>query len=143
MKALILTLLLLSFPTLSYSHNWILIGPDTVAVNNAYTSYSTDVLLISDGILVNEWGGWVKYSLGNLPVWDLVEIDPDTLIVVMGDGSYSDGIYTFTFSNSQFQILEWCIYPNFIVRNSLINYYFVGHQNGLLKSTNDFYSYDV
>ncbi|MCK5075612.1 MAG: T9SS type A sorting domain-containing protein [Calditrichia bacterium] len=136
MKALILTLLLLSFPTLSYSHNWILIGPDTVAVNNAYTSYSADVLLISDGILVNEWSGWVKYSIGNLPVWDLVEIDPDTLIVVMGDGSYSDGIYTFTFGNSQFQILEWCIYPNFIVRNSLINYYFVGHQNGLLKSTN-------
>lgn len=136
MKTLLLSLLLLLFPVLSHSHNWIPIGPDTVVVNNAYTSSNADVLLISDGILVNEWAGWVKYSTGNLPVWDLVEIDPDTLIVVMGNGTYSDGIYTFTFSNSQFQILEWCIYPNFIVRNPLKDYYFVGYQNGLLKSTN-------
>ncbi len=126
----------LLFPILSHSHNWIPIGPDSVVVNNVYTSYRADILLISDGILVNEGNNWQKYSKGNLPAWDIIELDPDTLIVVMGNGSYSDGIYRFTFSDSQFQILDWVLNPHFIVKNSYNNIYYVGSEEGLHKSTN-------
>ena len=136
MKTLLLPLLFLLFPILSHPHNWIPIGPDSVVVNNAYTSYSADILLLSDGILVNEGNSWLKYSMENLPAWDIIELNPDTLIVVMGNGSHSDGIYRFTLSDSQFQILGSGINPHFIVKNPYSNIYYVGSEEGLHKSTN-------
>ena len=126
----------LFIPFFSSSHDWIPIGPDTVSVNNVYTSYSADVLLISDGILVSDWAGWTKYSKDNLPVWDVIELFPDTLIMVMGNGSLSDGIYKFVLGESLFKILGGGINPHFIIKNPKNNCYYVGQESGLLKSTN-------
>ena len=135
MKALILTLLILSSVTLSNSHNWISIGPDTVAVNNAFTSSNADVLLISDGILISQGDKWLKHS-NSLPAWDIIELDPDTLIIVMGNEGRSDGIYRFTISDSKFQIVGGSVNPHFIVRNPVNNFYYVGGIWGLVKSIN-------
>lgn len=136
MKIVLLFLLFFLFSILSHSQNWVSIGPDSVTVNNAYTSYSTDILLISDGILINKGNSWQKYSIGNLPAWDIIELNPDTLIIIMGNGSRSDGIYRFTLSDSQFQILGGGINPHFIVKNLYNNTYYVGSEWGLQKSTN-------
>ena len=134
MKRICLLLVILIYPFFSYSNNWIPIGPDTVAVNNVLTSYSADILLLSDGILVNDGNGWEKYSKENLPVWDAIELAQDTLILVMGNGSFSDGIYKFVVGDSLFQILRGGVNPHFIVKNPYNHYYYVGSEEGLVKS---------
>lgn len=135
MKRLSLFLIILIYPFFSYSNNWIPIGPDTVAVNNVFTSYSANVLLLSDGILVNDGSGWKKYSKGNLPVWDAIELSQDTLILVMGNGNRSDGIYKFVVGDSSFEILGGGVNPHFIVKNPYNQYYYVGSEEGLEKSS--------
>ena len=134
MKRICLFLVILLYPFFSYSNNWIPIGPDTVAVNNVFTSYSANILLLSDGILVNDGIGWEKYSRGDLPVWDAIELSQDTLILVMGNGSRSDGIYKFVVGDSSFQILGGGVNPHFIVKNPYNQYYYVGSEEGLEKS---------
>ena len=136
MKSLFLFLVILIYPFFSYSNNWVPIGPDTVAVNNVFTSYSANVLLLSDGILVNDGISWKKYSNGNLPAWDVIELSQDTLIFVMGNGSRSDGIYKFVVGDSSFQILGGGVNPHFIVQNPYNKYYYVGSEEGLEKSSN-------
>ena len=100
MKTFIL-IIILAFATITFANNWTLIGPDTVNVNTCYTSYTANILAISDGILIQGSDDWNKYSTKNLPVWDIAEINDD-LILIMGDGSYSDGIYKFNLSDHQF-----------------------------------------
>jgi len=133
MKTLYFFLFFVLFPFYIYSSDWIPIGPDTVQVNGCM-SYQKDILLVSDGIMVNEYGNWNKYSYGNLPVWDVIGFSKDTLLLVIGNGSYSDGIYKFDLTNHQFHVVKWCINPHFIKRNSFTGTYYVGNEYGLLKS---------
>ena len=67
-----------------------------------------------------------------MPVWDIAEINDD-LILIMGDGSYSDGIYKFNLSDHQFEVIEFCLEPHFLLRNT---YWYVGFKYGLAKSNN-------
>ncbi len=111
MKGFYFTILFLLLPFRTYSFDWISIGPDTVQVNGGI-SYEKDILTISDGLLVNEEGNWIKYSNGNLPVWDIIGFGNNTLLLIMGNGSWSDGIYKFDLTNHQYEIVEWCAYPS-------------------------------
>lgn len=135
MKAII-TFFILSFLSFPYAHDWIPIGPDTVTVNGVYTSFSYDILLLSDGILLDTDKGWIKDSR-QLPAWDIVELFPDTLIIAMGKGTRSDGIYQYVPGDSAaFEILYWTLNPHFIIKNPASNIYYAGSEQGLLRSAN-------
>ena len=134
-----LFLFLLLFPLLCQSYNWDNIGPAGIEANNFYLwggGVVYELICASDGLWVNNAGNWQEYSYGDLPVWDVeaVAIATADLIAVMGDGSYSDGIYLFNFITFEFFISEWFFNPRFIYYCSENDYYYVGGEQGLVRS---------
>ena len=64
----------------------------------------------------------------------------DKMLVVMGDGSWSDGIWTFDFETHQFEVVEWFPNPNFLLYDDFNNTYWAGFQfGGMMKSTDGLY----
>jgi len=56
---------------------------------------------------------WTFYSYG-IPVNGAAWLDGYKILVIMGNGSWSDGIYTFDLTTHQFDVVEWVVAPNFI-----------------------------
>ena len=135
--AALLSAILFAYPC--FGHNWESYGPIDIPINNCYfhdTSPHYNVLCTSTGILIDDTQEWHEYSYSNLPVWDALHLSSDSVIVVMGDSSWSDGIWAFNRQAEEFQILEWCLMPHFILHYQSNETYYVGHAYGLLKSTN-------
>ena len=95
-----------------------------------------EIICASNGFFLYEAQGWVNYSNGGLPVWAVHSVESETgdIIVIMGDGSYSDGIYLFDFETGEFSILYWIMNPHFLVKCETNGYYYVGGEEGLLVS---------
>jgi len=128
-------IMVISFiPFLCFARDWLPIGQDTVSVKSGYSIYRGSVLCLTDGLMIHENSAWTKYSYGGLPVWDAKEIHPDSLLIIMGEGTYSDGVYIFNFNSLQFEIVEWCLNPNFLYYNCTTQNYYVGSDWGLLSS---------
>ncbi len=140
MKSLyLIILLLLILPTFSLAYVWESIGPNSIEANNFYVwggGIFYEIICTSDGMLVNIDENWEEFNYGYLPIWDVESVVLATadLIVVMGDGSYSDGIYFFNFSNYEFMIVEYFINPRFIEFFIADAHYYVGGEQGLIKS---------
>jgi len=121
-----------------YGHEWQSYGPTDIPISNCYFHFSEpyyNVLCTSTGILIDDTQGWHEFSYGSLPVWDACHLNGDSMMVVLGNGSWSDGIWAFNRQVEEFQILEWCVTPHFILHSPWDNTYYVGHAYGLLKST--------
>ncbi len=101
------------------------------------------------GITFSEWvicsdDGFYLYNISThetafytygLPVTGAAYLDAERILVTMGDGSYSDGIWTFDLQTHQFTVVEWVIKPNFLYRDDLTGAYWVGSDwGGLYKS---------
>jgi len=134
--AFVVTLLI---PVICQAYLWTQIGPDDVETYDYYVfggGVAYEIICEENGILVNEGGDWTEYSYGNLPVWDVETVMAATadIIVVMGDGTDSDGIYGFNFSNYEFNILQWLQYPHFINYCPADSHYYAGGEEGLFKS---------
>jgi len=142
MKKQLLTLIAIFIVSYGLSYNWEIYGPENIKANKLYlfpSEYFSSVICVDTGIyIVNDFSGttWDYYSYFNMPVIDVVEIqyNVDSLMVVMGNGSYSDGIYSFNLITGQFQILHYCINPNFIYRDYGDGSYCVGYEDGMLIS---------
>ncbi|MBW6514924.1 MAG: hypothetical protein K0B87_09270 [Candidatus Syntrophosphaera sp.] len=78
------------------------------------------------------WNSYPHYS--NLPVLDLCQRDYDTLLAIMGAGSYSDGVYKFDLGTHVWTINHWFYWPKFIRYCPANGYYYVGEQLGLFRS---------
>ncbi len=132
-KILICVSIILLFKSLSFANSWNSIGPSDINVNNYYSSPYYEVLCTSNGILINEGGDWNGYS-NNLPVWIVTDLDATTLLMIMGNGSCSDGIYTFNLNNHQFTFVDTLLNPHFLEHNEIDSTYYVGYEYGLCKS---------
>lgn len=132
MKFLCLFLLMLLIPLFGVAEEWINIGPNDVIVCNHHTGAGGEMLCTPDGILLYDGEFWNEYSSADLPVWDAEDFDPEGFLVVMGNGSYSDGIYKFSTDSLAFQVIQWFFEPNFI--HLVDGIYFVGGFYGVLKS---------
>lgn len=145
-------LLLLILPIFSLAYVWEGIGPDSIEANNFYVwggGVFYEIICTSDGMLVNINANWEEFNYGYLPIWDVEQVILATadLIAVMGNGSYSDGIYFFNFSNYEFMFIEYFINPRFIEYLTSDAHYYVGGEQGLIRSetgitweTVDFYN---
>ena len=159
-QTLLITFILLIISSFCFSYTWENFGPTGYECNNfglwgggAYH----EIICTSTGILVSMGGDvWDEYTYSNLPCWDAEQVFMATadLIVAMGCGTFSDGIYFFNFITFEFFISEWFLNPRFIYHCWNDNMYYVGGEQGLMKAEdptswesvdffNDKYCYDM
>jgi len=141
-----ISLLILTFAVqFSYSYTWEPYGPESIKANKLcliINEYSSGIICIDSGMyvgLINETN-WEYFSNFNMPVIDAVECsyNVDSILVLMGCESYSDGIYSFNLTTGQFQIIDFCLNPNFIHKHYSSGSYYVGYEFGLLVSENGY-----
>ncbi|MBC8487618.1 MAG: T9SS type A sorting domain-containing protein [Bacteroidetes bacterium] len=140
MKKLILFSAVFFILMSGYSYTWISFCPDSIYATNACfgVGSSKGVICTPDGMYLHDDYNlvWNYYSNGGLPIWEAVQLNATQILVVMGDGSWSDGIYTFNLQTFQFSVVHWCMNPNFIKYHQPSGTYYVGYQfGGLLNST--------
>lgn len=128
--------LFLSFPVRAYE--WLPHGPQGVKITNiCFVNDATGVLCTETGIyLYQDDMQWHFYEAG-LPVIEVVYFTPDELLLVMGDGSYSDGIYTFDLQTLDFEVVEWLYKPSFIRYYEYQDVYYAGQLEGGLFISQD------
>ena len=138
MKKFIILFLVIFLSSLSLTYMWENVGPSDLQVNyfnTVFYNILVEILCSSDGILINEGGTWVEYPYGFLPAWSAVGLDPNNILVLIGDGSWSDGVYKFNLSTLQFDVAEWIPFPNFMLYCTINNTYYAGGLYGMWEST--------
>ncbi|MDP8220148.1 MAG: FlgD immunoglobulin-like domain containing protein [Candidatus Stygibacter frigidus] len=138
-KLLIVFVIILFIPVISLAYFWSEIGPTDIVTYDYYVfggGIAYEIICEENGILVNEGGEWIEYSYYGLPVWDVETVMAATadIIVIMGDGTDSDGIYGFNFINHEFNVLHWLQYPHFINYCPADSHYYASGAGGLFKS---------
>lgn len=133
------TLLLLGLflSTASSAYDWLPHGPlDIKAINICFVYDSQGIVCTDDGMYIYQDDmEWHYYNYGALPVIDVVYYTPEKLLLVMGDGTWSDGIYTFDLQTNLFEVVEWMYKPVFLRYDEFNSeFYAGGEQEGLLKS---------
>ena len=110
-------LLFLTFPILISAYTWTLWGPQYVETYDFFANEAgtfCEVICSENGLYLHEDNSWNLYSYGNLPVISAENLGGDEILVIMADGSWSDGIYKFNIITHEFTVLEWCYYPAFV-----------------------------
>jgi flagellar hook capping protein FlgD len=138
MKKNFLMVILITSAVFLQAYDWSVFGLDSGEINNFYFSENStylEIICASDGFYTFETNGWTLHSYG-LPVWDLYEDNTTTgdLIVLMGNGTFSDGIYSYTYDISEFAALYWFLYPNFLLKDEETGIYYAGGFDGLVSS---------
>ena len=119
------------------AYEWDSIGPSNVQVNSFNTVFynvSLEILCTSDGILINEGDNWIEYTHVGLPALNLVGLDPNNILVLFGNGSWSDGVYKFNLTTHQFDVAEFIPFPNFFHYCEFDSAYYAGSEYGMWKS---------
>lgn len=117
--------------------DWSRIGPDSVTVLNylaSATSGCLDVLATDNGLLTYDGETWEFASYGQLPVQEVIDYTPGHLLLVQGNGSYSDGVYDFACSSREFTVRFWYFNPRFLLRDPLTGTYWAGAEFGVARS---------
>ncbi len=140
-----LWLSILAMPLFSYT--WIPFCPDSIPANNICFGVGSwkGVICSPDGMYLWEEDieEWSFYTYSGLPVTGAAWLDGYKILVAMGNGSWSDGIYTFDLETHQFEVVVGIINPNFMLvvpvldekTNQFTDEYYVGCQfGGLYKS---------
>jgi len=76
---------------------------------------------------------WNPNVYGSLPITSITKRDENTMLVSMGCGTYSDGIYNFDLTTHEWTVNYWSYFPNFIVKCCADNYFYFGDHGGLYK----------
>lgn len=86
---------------------------------------------------LNSGTGWVQYPsyLKGVPITGSCLLNDSTLMLAMGAGFWSDGVYNFDLNNHSWQLNEWFYRPNFLLRYPGNGNFYVGDDTGLLFST--------
>jgi hypothetical protein len=138
MKTIFMLLFMTMYVTV-FGFNWTLYGPTGIHANSilfSTGSHGYDVICTNNGICVNNGVGysWNTYT-SSLPVWEAIPYDTSNVLLVMGNGSNSDGIYKFNLSTNTYNVIEWCINPTFVKYCTINNTYYAGTRyNGMLSS---------
>jgi hypothetical protein len=139
MKIRVLSMILLIFTvSLSSIASWDPFGPDSLVANRICFNLDN----------FNHWGvchdgGLCLYDLvsqtwtdhpTDMPVWDAHYLDGENILVIMGCGTDSDGIYSYNTDGDLFELKAYVECPNFIAYDEIIQKYYVGHHLGLVSS---------
>ena len=141
MKRTTLILVLIFTIQLNYTYawEWEEYGPPGIKANkicffenanvHAMICVDSGMFLITD----NNGQSWEFYDFRAV---DAISpgYNSDSLIVVMNEGSYSDGIYSFNIETGQFNLIDYWYKPNFIIANNSYDQFYVGYEYGLAFS---------
>lgn len=138
-KAIIIVWLsILTIPLFSYT--WIPYCPDTIHANNVCFGVGSwkGTICTPEGMYLweDDIMEWSFYTNG-LPVTGAASLDATKILVAMGDGSWSDGVYTFNLETHQFEVVEWIVNPNFLIQIFSTGKYYIGSQFGGLYESSD------
>jgi hypothetical protein len=136
MKKLILFVALF-VPVLLSGYNWNPFGPPGIVANSICFSKHT-VICTSTGIYVDDGPGytWNSYKYANLSAFEAIPFDTDNMLLIMGNGTFPDGIYMFNLTSHSFNLIENLLSPTFIRYCETNKTYYAGSMNnGLLSST--------
>lgn len=87
-------------------------------------------------IFVEVDGEWQRYNSQNLPVKSIYVQSSNNLLVALGDGTDSDGLYSFDLDSHQWNLIQWFSDPNFVKFNPVNSLYYLGDNTGLYQSDN-------
>ncbi|MCD4681399.1 MAG: T9SS type A sorting domain-containing protein [Bacteroidales bacterium] len=137
MKKLI-TLFLITIPLALSAYTWTPFGPPGVHTNDIVFNVGANnitVVCANDGLYLNSGGtAWDFYTTWGLPVKGAVPFNDTSFIFIMGNSSWSDGIYLFSLNSLQHYVLEWAYFPEFIYHGQFNDCYYVGYFYGVLIS---------
>ncbi|MBN1948547.1 MAG: hypothetical protein JW784_02270, partial [Candidatus Cloacimonetes bacterium] len=139
MRRLVLILIMFITCIFVFAYEWNPIGPAWINVTNycfTGTNPFWEIICTDGGFLSRQVENWVLHSFSGLPVCAVLS-DPSgegDLLVALGDGSDSDGIYRYTFDIDSFSVLAWMMYPKFLLQHEPTGEYYCGGMEGLRKS---------
>lgn len=142
MKKQIYIFLILALPLSVLSQTWNLLGPDTANISRIDFAVAGQrhVLCADDGFYLYHYGNntYEYFSNAGLPVTGAAYFDNEKILLTMGNGSYSDGVYTFDINTHEFWPIEYFVYPNYLYYDELDpDGYWIGCDwGGLYHSTN-------
>jgi hypothetical protein len=140
MKKLTTLLIALSLALATHAYTWNPIGPDTANISTICFGVGLPywVLCADDGMyLYNYSTHECDYYTYGLPVKGAAWFTFDKMLLVMGDGSWSDGIWTFDFETHQFEVVEWNANPNFLFFDDFNDTWWAGFQFGGMMISNN------
>ncbi len=131
-------ILLLVIPLSLSAYTWVPFGPPGIHANDMVFNVGADNLIVicaNDGLYISDSSmNWDHYTTFGLPVKGAVPFNDTSFIFIMGDGSWSDGIYLFSLNSLQHSVLEWAYLPEFIYKSDFDDYYYAGFFYGVLFS---------
>jgi len=126
-------------PFAGKSYTWQLIGPDSVSVTDICFGVALPYMMLcaENGMyLYNYSTQETEFYTYGLPVIGATHLNAEKFIVAMGDGSWSDGLWTFDLQTHEFEVIEWKPDPAFLYYCEHNSTYYAGfHFGGLLSST--------
>jgi hypothetical protein len=138
MKKLTLIILTLIVSEVCFSYTWENFGPIGIKANKLCllddSEFNYAVICVDSGFYFtsNTWMPvWEYYEF---PITSAAPLNEDNILVIAGNGSYSDGIYNFNLLTHEFEVIDYCMNPKFIIKGGSDSRYFVGHESGLLES---------
>lgn len=124
-----------------FSYTWVPFCPDTINANNICFGVGSwkGTICTNNGMYIweDDIMEWSYYFYGSLPVIGAAYLDNERILIAMGDGTFSDGVYTFNLQTHQFEVAEWLFNPNFLVQVFPSGKYYVGCQLGGLWESED------
>lgn len=132
-------LFLLLSVSVSLRASWNIFGPDSITAHNVcfnVDNMNRCIICTDNGFWLGDgqFSNWEHFHLSHLPVWEACYQSGMNILLAMGNGSYSDGIYTFNPTTMEISLLEFIPMPHFICYQKNIQKYFVGYQGGMLSS---------
>jgi len=133
MKRSIVFLALIFCSITLFSYTWVSFSPETINANNICFGVGSwkGVICTDEGMYLWEDDilEWSFYTYG-LPVTGAAYLDNEKILVTMGNGSFSDGVYTFHLETKQFEVVKYIANPNFLLHYYPNNSYYIGSQFG-------------
>jgi len=139
MKKLTTLLAAISLTLSGFAYTWDPLAPDSANITRFAFGVGLPyfVMCSDDGMyLYNYSTQECEFYNYGLPVKGAAWYSFDKMLLVMGDGSYSDGIWTFDFNTHEFEVVEWYPNPNFLIFDDFNNTWWAGFQfGGIMKSS--------
>ncbi|MBM3436027.1 MAG: T9SS type A sorting domain-containing protein [Bacteroidetes bacterium] len=140
MKKIIPILIFIFALQSGYPYSWQNFGPEGISATNLYFynyfgEEEIPLIIMSDsGFYLRDDNASETWLHFNYPMKDAVLLNPATLLFIAGDGSYSDGIYTFHIESGQIDVVHYFLSPYFIRYYEDTEVFFAGNDSGLIRS---------
>lgn len=137
MKKIISILLFVLLGLQVFPYDWeVYSPPGVVALEIHFFEHDFCSALFSyDGFYLSEELISPTWEFFDIPADGAAAYNADTILLILSEGSYSDGIYFLDVNTHQYSVAEYCYRPNFIVKEREDKHYFVGFEDGMYEST--------